>query len=91
MKKRQKKKYICILREIKHEKGRREMICYTNLLKEELQKALGCTEPIAIAFGASYAVRLLGQKPERYEIACSGNIIKNVEAVTVPETCGMKG
>ncbi len=67
------------------------MICYTNLLKEELQKVLGCTEPIAIAFGASYAVRLLGQKPERYEIACSGNIIKNVEAVTVPEICSMKG
>lgn len=52
---------------------------------------MGCTEPIAIAYGAAYAVKLLGRLPERYVVSCSGNIIKNVKAVTVPQTGGLRG
>ena len=65
--------------------------CFTEILRDELKAALGCTEPISIAFCAAYARVLLGSMPEICEIACSGNIIKNVKAVTVPETAGMKG
>ena len=65
--------------------------CYTQILKEELIPALGCTEPIALAYGAAYARRLLGSIPERYLVQCSGNIIKNTAAVTVPQTDGMRG
>jgi L-cysteine desulfidase len=57
---------------------------YTAILKEELKTAMGCTEPIAIAYCAAYARKLLGKMPESCEIYCSGNIIKNVKAVTVP-------
>ena len=64
---------------------------YTGILKSELKVAMGCTEPIAIAYCAAYARKVLGRKPERYEVFCSGNIIKNVKAVTVPKTGGMKG
>lgn len=69
----------------------REMEAYTAVLKEELKPALGCTEPISIAYGAAYARTLLGKMPDTCEILCSGNIIKNVKAVTVPETGGLKG
>ena len=64
---------------------------YTEILKQELKAALGCTEPISIAYGAAYARKLLGDMPEACEIFCSGNIIKNVKAVTVPGTGGLKG
>lgn len=64
---------------------------YTSILKEELLPALGCTEPIALAYGAAYARRLLGKTPTAYRVQCSGNIIKNTKAVTVPQTGGMKG
>ena len=64
---------------------------YTKFLHEELVPAMGCTEPIAIAYGAAYARKVLGKPAERYEVECSGNIIKNVKAVTVPQTGGMKG
>lgn len=64
---------------------------YTAILKEELKTAMGCTEPIAIAYCAAYAKKLLGEMPESCEIYCSGNIIKNVKAVTVPQTGGLKG
>lgn len=73
------------------------MICqkyidaYTAILHEELIKALGCTEPISIAYCSAYATRLLGKRAEQYIIHCSGNIIKNVKAVTVPQTGGMTG
>ena len=53
--------------------------------------ALGCTEPIALAYAAAYAREVLGRAPERYEAYCSGNIIKNVKAVVVPQTGGLKG
>ena len=64
---------------------------YTKILREELVPAMGCTEPIAIAYGAAYARKVLGKPAERYEVECSGNIIKNVKAVTVPQTGGLKG
>lgn len=64
---------------------------YTSILKEELLPALGCTEPIALAYGAAYARRLLGKAPTAYRVQCSGNMIKNTKAVTVPQTEGMRG
>ena len=64
---------------------------YTKFLYEELIPAMGCTEPIALAYGAAYARRLLGKVPTKYTVECSGNIIKNVKAVTVPQTNGMRG
>lgn len=63
----------------------------TQLLHSELRVAMGCTEPIALSYCAAYARKVLGAMPERYELACSGSIIKNVKAVTVPNTGGMKG
>ena len=64
---------------------------YTTILKEELVAAMGCTEPIAIAYAAAKAYRELGEMPEHIRIACSGNIIKNVKGVTVPNSGGQKG
>lgn len=64
---------------------------YVNILRRELVPALGCTEPIAIAFASAKAVQVLGEFPERIEMDCSGNIIKNVKGVTVPNSEGMKG
>ena len=61
------------------------------LPQAELVPALGCTEPIAIAFASAKAVQVLGEFPERIEMDCSGNIIKNVKGVTVPNSGGMKG
>lgn len=64
---------------------------YCGILKAELVPALGCTEPIAIAFAAAKARDVLGCFPEHIEMSCSGNIIKNVKGVTVPNSGGMKG
>ena len=64
---------------------------YTLILKEELMAAMGCTEPIAIAYAAAKAYRELGEMPERIRISCSGNMIKNVKGVTVPNSGGQKG
>lgn len=64
---------------------------YLAILKEELVPALGCTEPIAIAYAAAKAREVLGQMPEEITVWCSGNIIKNVKAVIVPTTGDMKG
>ena len=61
---------------------------YTAILKEELVPALGCTEPIALAYASAECRKLLGVLPEK---ACSGNIIKNVKSVIIPNTGGMKG
>ena len=62
-----------------------------DLLYSELVPALGCTEPIAIAYAAAKARQVLGQMPEHIDICCSGNIIKNVKGVLVPNSGGMKG
>lgn len=64
---------------------------YNEILKDELLVAMGCTEPIAIAYAAAYAADLLGGIPDRMESHCSGNLIKNAKAVTVPGTDGLKG
>ena len=64
---------------------------YLNILKEELVPAMGCTEPICLAYAAAKARKVLGELPERVEIEASGNIIKNVKSVVVPNTDGMKG
>ena len=64
---------------------------YIKILKEELLTAMGCTEPIAVAYAAALARSALGSLPERVEIAVSGNILKNVKSVIVPNTCGLKG
>lgn len=64
---------------------------YLKILQEELIPAMGCTEPIAIAYAASKAKQALETMPERCCVEVSGNIIKNVKAVTVPNTGGLKG
>lgn len=64
---------------------------YVNILREELLPAMGCTEPIAVAYAAAIARSHLGAVPERVELAVSGNIIKNVKSVVVPNTGGLRG
>ena len=64
---------------------------YESILREELVPAMGCTEPIAIAYAAAILRHALGAEPRRLEVALSGNIIKNVKSVIVPATEGMHG
>ena len=64
---------------------------YIQILKEELIPAMGCTEPIALAYAAAVARKVLGQLPERVDIGASGSIIKNVKSVIVPNTDHLKG
>ena len=64
---------------------------YLEILKEELVPALGCTEPIAVAYAAALAKKTLGVLPEHMDVYCSGNIVKNVKSVTVPNSGGMRG
>ena len=64
---------------------------YLDILAEELRPAMGCTEPIALAYAGAMARRILGTLPQRVEIFVSGNIIKNVKSVVVPNTGGLRG
>lgn len=64
---------------------------YVEILKEELVPAMGCTEPIAIAYAAAVARETLGSTPKAVRISASGNIIKNVKSVVVPNTGGLRG
>ncbi len=64
---------------------------YVKILEEELVPAMGCTEPIAIAYAAALARRELGAAPERISVFASANIIKNVKSVVVPNTGGQRG
>ncbi|MDO4384221.1 MAG: L-serine ammonia-lyase, iron-sulfur-dependent, subunit alpha [Eubacteriales bacterium] len=64
---------------------------YVNILKEELVPAMGCTEPIALAYAAAKAREVLGALPDRVHIGASGSIIKNVKSVIVPHTNHLKG
>ena len=64
---------------------------YVQILKEELVPAMGCTEPIALAYAASKAREVLGCKPDKVCIGASGSIIKNVKSVIVPNTDHLKG
>ncbi len=62
-----------------------------NILKEEIVPAEGCTEPIALAYVCAKAVEILGENPDRIDIYVSGNMIKNVKAVQIPNSGGMVG
>lgn len=64
---------------------------FLSILQEELVPALGCTEPIAIAYAAAVAAHRAGGPPRSILAECSGNIIKNVKSVTVPNSGGMRG
>ncbi len=64
---------------------------YIDILQEELVTALGCTEPVAIAYAAATAREVLGCFPENAVLECSGNIVKNVKSVVIPNTGGLKG
>ena len=64
---------------------------FVQILREELVPAMGCTEPIAIAYGAAKAREVLGCLPDEILVEASGNIIKNVKSVVVPNTGGLKG
>jgi len=64
---------------------------FLQVLSKELIPALGCTEPIAIAYAAAKARQILELDPEGIHLRCSGNIIKNVKGVAVPNAGGLKG
>lgn len=64
---------------------------YVNILREELVPAMGCTEPIALAYAAALARKTLGALPEKADVRASANIIKNVKSVVVPHTGGLRG
>lgn len=64
---------------------------YVQILHQELKPAMGCTEPIAVAYACAVARDTLGTLPERVELQVSGNIIKNVKSVVVPNTGGRRG
>ena len=70
---------------------REEIRNHITILQEELVPALGCTEPIAVAYAAAKTREVLGTFPEHITVACSGNIIKNVKSVTVPNSNGLRG
>ncbi len=67
------------------------MDAYTSILHEELIPAMGCSEPIAIAYAGAIVRKALGKLPKRLQLVISGNIIKNVKSVIVPHTGGKKG
>lgn len=64
---------------------------FADTLQKELVPALGCTEPIAIAYASAVARNCLGDFPKKAILKVSGNILKNVKSVYVPNTNGMKG
>lgn len=64
---------------------------FGELLKQELIPALGCTEPIAIALACAMAREILAEEPEQIKLYCSGNVIKNVKSVLVPNSGGRQG
>ena len=73
------------------DKNDKRYAAYVQILKEELIPAMGCTEPIAIAYAAARAAAVLGRRPDRLLIEVSGNIIKNVKSVVGPHTGGLRG
>ena len=64
---------------------------YLRILNEELIPAMGCTEPISLAYAAAKARCILGDLPDKIDVVVSGNIVKNVKGVVVPNTNGLKG
>jgi len=73
------------------EKTDERYTAYVTILSEELVPAMGCTEPISIAYAAAKARAVLGQEPDRVVIEASDNIVKNVKSVVVPNTGHLKG
>jgi len=73
------------------QKDSQQYQCYVDILKEELVPAMGCTEPIALAYAAAKARTVLGALPDRVVLQVSGSIIKNVKSVIVPNTGHLKG
>ena len=73
------------------QKDSQQYQCYVDILKEELVLAMGCTEPIALAYAAAKARTVLGALPDRVLLQVSGSIIKNVKSVIVPNTGHLKG
>lgn len=73
------------------EKRNAKYAAYVQTLKEELVPAMGCTEPIALAYGAARAREVLEEMPDRVVVGASGSIIKNVKSVIVPNTDHLKG
>lgn len=73
------------------EKANNKYRAYVQILKEELVPAMGCTEPIALAYAAAIARKTLGEMPDKVVVAASGSIIKNVKSVIVPNTGQLKG
>ena len=76
---------------IKMEKKDPRYQAYIQILKEELIPAMGCTEPIALAYAAAVARKTLGEMPDKVVVEASGSIIKNVKSVIVPNTGHLKG
>ena len=64
---------------------------FVSILEEELRPAMGCTEPIALAYAGAKARQVLGKLPQQIDVFVSGNIIKNVKSVVVPNTGGLRG
>lgn len=64
---------------------------YLRILEEELKPAVGCTEPLALAYAAALLRKYLDTEPEWIKAVVSGNIVKNAKSVTVPNTAGLKG
>jgi len=73
------------------EKGEKLYQQYISILQEELRPAMGCTEPIALAYAGARARQVLGAVPDKVRLFVSGNIIKNVKSVVVPNTGGLHG
>lgn len=71
--------------------GTKDFHSFGELLKQELIPALGCTEPIAIALACAMAREILAEEPEQIKLYCSGNVIKNVKSVLVPNSGGRQG
>ena len=73
------------------EKTDKRYQAYIDILREELIPAMGCTEPIAVAYAAAAARNTLGELPDKVLVEASGSMIKNVKSVIVPNTDNMKG
>lgn len=90
----QKEIMIVVCKNVRKDSKKMEKVQYNKylqILKEELIPAMGCTEPIAIAYASALAREQLSEEVKRAEIKVSGNIIKNVKSVIVPNTGGLRG
>ena len=83
--------YIMLIKEWKKGETMNVAKAYAGILEEELVPAMGCTEPIAIAYAAAIAREVLEAFPEKILVECSGNVIKNVKSVSIPNTDGLCG